>query len=990
MEDRLKDAILGTQEGKQTFKEALEMVSDGLILETLHSKSLGQRFEDVRTPHEGTFRWIFSNPGEVREKEPQLAITFPDWLKTGSGIFHIAGKPGSGKSTLMKYLCRHEDTENFLKEWAGERQLLFAKFFFWRMGTSQEQKSLKGLVRGLLYEVLCKVPTLTRILFPTGWERASQKVRGLQGIEISAEEIIEAFDRLVQVSASPDQTMLLKQIRICFFIDGLDEFDQSGLNETHGELANKLLLWAKNSGSNVKICVSSRIQEPFIDKFPVQQRITLDKLTTQDIELVVKSRLEKHEKFTQLRGKHEEECEKLLKGITTSAQGVFLWVALLLNSLCKGLDKGDTIKVLQNRVADTPPELDDYLAQILDGIDSTYRKGAYLLLATVLRTTGNLLSTEERAAEYALYDESPFPRDDGENRKEFCLSLLSCFSILWISDKEIPMTANFELSDLDFLKEDTGDYAGKENWATAITTRCNGLLQIFDDEYVKFMHRSIPEFLQKYLRSNFECHRLDDYQITMAMTWAYLVEVKHFGASAQPMRDRQSESAPMFPPTPVLHRDSGLGTEYELDEIISDGSGGDLTDSRVHGPSDDRVDDCVDDPVDELVNGLDKTSNVDAEDGSDDSIGYPTSQTPKLVKFANDRLYVFLCRIRQLKLEEHWVPLFRLLLSIENTMQSNPARWPRNPRLFETCDSVRDQPWSLLCLCTYIGLHEFINWAFRHTQSLIDSESLFNVTHSAVAALAFSDPEVFSHKIFETLFANGIQADIVFPAGCKPSLRGKPVWHAFLLYMPPFHRSPCWDSIEIWLRFGANAEVLFGLDHQHNRCTRVKCINDGSGIISCPDVTNWSSWEIFDDPAELYLFLQDKEYKEDIPLRDLVAWIHPHNEREILKLIDDKAAERDRRRERDTVRDAPEDESLTPPKFPRNELHSNAISDLGHDSLLVHITAAKHNAELPLAQSDIEEKPIIISQQTWARRLIWLCLRMYTYVLFMWLALRLA
>lgn len=44
---------------------------------------------------------------------------FLRWLSSGNGIFHISGKLGSGKSTLMKFLCDHERTTVELQKWAG-------------------------------------------------------------------------------------------------------------------------------------------------------------------------------------------------------------------------------------------------------------------------------------------------------------------------------------------------------------------------------------------------------------------------------------------------------------------------------------------------------------------------------------------------------------------------------------------------------------------------------------------------------------------------------------------------------------------------------------------------------------------------------------------------------------------------------------------------------------------------------------------------------
>lgn len=44
---------------------------------------------------------------------------FVRWLSAESGIFHISGKLGSGKSTLMRFLYSHPRTQQELEKWAG-------------------------------------------------------------------------------------------------------------------------------------------------------------------------------------------------------------------------------------------------------------------------------------------------------------------------------------------------------------------------------------------------------------------------------------------------------------------------------------------------------------------------------------------------------------------------------------------------------------------------------------------------------------------------------------------------------------------------------------------------------------------------------------------------------------------------------------------------------------------------------------------------------
>ncbi|KAF2742491.1 hypothetical protein M011DRAFT_481660 [Sporormia fimetaria CBS 119925] len=54
-----------------------------------------------------------------------------DWLKCGSGVFHVRGKPGCGKSTLMKLLATAEQTQDLLQGWAqgNQKRLIIAKYF---------------------------------------------------------------------------------------------------------------------------------------------------------------------------------------------------------------------------------------------------------------------------------------------------------------------------------------------------------------------------------------------------------------------------------------------------------------------------------------------------------------------------------------------------------------------------------------------------------------------------------------------------------------------------------------------------------------------------------------------------------------------------------------------------------------------------------------------------------------------------------------------
>ena len=132
-------------------EHARDLLTQRCIVQSLRFHGIHQRFEDVPTAHEKTFRWIFednrgassfSPNGDFPEDDNPPTISNPEeefsrqefkealstWLSSGSGIFHVAGKLGSGKSTLIKFLSEHPSTKSRLREWAGTDIALIIKY----------------------------------------------------------------------------------------------------------------------------------------------------------------------------------------------------------------------------------------------------------------------------------------------------------------------------------------------------------------------------------------------------------------------------------------------------------------------------------------------------------------------------------------------------------------------------------------------------------------------------------------------------------------------------------------------------------------------------------------------------------------------------------------------------------------------------------------------------------------------------------------------
>ena len=82
LDGRLKDSTTDVQEQLKallvTFQEAQDLIKEKLILKSLGFADMEGRYRAVLPAEEGTFEWIFNDPGKMLEKEPGLAIGFID------------------------------------------------------------------------------------------------------------------------------------------------------------------------------------------------------------------------------------------------------------------------------------------------------------------------------------------------------------------------------------------------------------------------------------------------------------------------------------------------------------------------------------------------------------------------------------------------------------------------------------------------------------------------------------------------------------------------------------------------------------------------------------------------------------------------------------------------------------------------------------------------------------------------------------------------
>lgn len=157
--------------------------------------------------------------------------------------------------------------------------------------------------------------------------------------------------------------------RICVFIDGLDEF--SGDQEVLMKLIGKV------QTADVKVCLSSRPYRSYSEAFGSFAKLQLQDLTESDIRLYVSDKLHPLVKTGPTEGIHH-----MFDTVVFKAEGVFLWVELVVKDLIKGLQEDDTLEQLQERLSFMPSDIEDLYTHMLDKIDKVYRRQAAKLFQT--------------------------------------------------------------------------------------------------------------------------------------------------------------------------------------------------------------------------------------------------------------------------------------------------------------------------------------------------------------------------------------------------------------------------------------------------------------------------------------------------------------------------------------------------------------------------------------------------------------------------------
>lgn len=311
--DRHEDAIRNTAQSR---------------LEHLKFSTMTSRYQTVPRPADGTCSWVF----ELEE--------YQDWfqsrkLDSHGGFLLLQGKPGAGKSVLMK------EIHSRLSLGKTELDYFTASFFFNAQGQELEH-SMAGMFRSLLYQVLAKFPSqLDHFNRQWGDVGFSMKVNDLKTLLASM---------LVKPSSK----------RIFILIDALDECDSPNMRDA-AYFWREITKRASASGAKLNVLISARhFPHISLSNSPV---IIVEDNTKNDIKTYIYQKIN-------LVANPEQDLLDLMSEFYVKSNGVFLWTVLALDKMLQDWDEGVGVSALTKRMDSLPSGLETLFSQIMSGIPS--------------------------------------------------------------------------------------------------------------------------------------------------------------------------------------------------------------------------------------------------------------------------------------------------------------------------------------------------------------------------------------------------------------------------------------------------------------------------------------------------------------------------------------------------------------------------------------------------------------------------------------------
>ena len=394
---------------------------------SLSSNGMRTRRDDIRPPMDDTCSWLLKHS------------TFNSWLQQGQGIFWITGKPGSGKSTLMKYLLGHQEKT------LSQGDVLASHFFHFAGGSLE--RSIAGMLRSLLCQILEQKQSEGSTYLPREIFLHNQKNLGNEWDW----NVRDLTDCLISAVSNPERGSFV------FFIDALDECD--GDQRVLVDTLELLIVEALSSGQVLRLAISCRprsdldVKSSHVIRLEDENSQAISAFTRQSLKLNITS------------GSNNESLylQPLVREITEKANGVFLWVCLVVKELQVNCKDHVSTKYTSQALQHLPNDLDSLYTHLLKRISQE---------ANFERT--------RKALQWILLAVEP-------------LSLLEIHEVMHIECHDLPenQATDSQLTALRLRKSD------RISFEQQLAESCRGVVEVTPSRTVRFAHYSVKEYLLK-------------------------------------------------------------------------------------------------------------------------------------------------------------------------------------------------------------------------------------------------------------------------------------------------------------------------------------------------------------------------------------------------------------------------------------------------------------------------------------------------------------
>ncbi|KPA35726.1 hypothetical protein FLAG1_11555 [Fusarium langsethiae] len=301
--------------------------TDTACLKSLAFENMDGRQVKIDDATEGTCQWLLEHK------------TLIEWTNKKRGLLWIKGKPGSGKSTLMKY------AKDALPPIYGTDTLVVSFFFHGR--GHELQKTPIGLFRSLLHQLLKCVPDAVPDLIK--YFEDKRTTEGEPG------EKWQWHLQPLQAILKSSLPGILKSFPVILLIDALDECGEQSAVELIKYLKHLL---SSLPPTDYRFSISFSCRHYPILELDGGLTILLDTENNADIATYVRDCFSTDP---------DDDIESLISG---RAQGVFMWAHLVVKLVLRMKRRREPRADIEAKITETPQDLDNLYSKLIKDVEN--------------------------------------------------------------------------------------------------------------------------------------------------------------------------------------------------------------------------------------------------------------------------------------------------------------------------------------------------------------------------------------------------------------------------------------------------------------------------------------------------------------------------------------------------------------------------------------------------------------------------------------------